>query len=190
MSEVLGSNKCRLSVSGWFHGKPFKRPPPYIEPIRHLAKPEDMDVCILVKHVSWVQLTNFSHLQEDEFYTWISPAYLDPVTQGDVQSTFGDKSEIQLQEFIQPSKYGQLCEALHSIDASEWIAQSPANKRHYECTETSSLTVLNEAKKFFQSEAFFLVLSNLTGLKLHRLASTPSSSDNESSSDESNRFFV
>lgn len=38
------SNKCRLSVSGWFHGKPFKRPPPYIEPIKHLSKPEDMDV--------------------------------------------------------------------------------------------------------------------------------------------------
>jgi hypothetical protein len=106
-----------------------------------------------------------------------------------VQSTFSDKSEIQLQEFIQPDKYGQLCEALHSIDASDWITQGPANKRNYECSESTSSVVLNEARKFFQSEAFFLVLSNLTGLKLHRLASTPSSSENESSSDESMYFF-
>lgn len=106
-----------------------------------------------------------------------------------MQSTFSDKSEIQLQEFIQPDKYGQLCEALHSIDASDWITQGPANKRNYECSESTSSVVLNEARKFFQSEAFFLVLSNLTGLKLHRLASTPSSSENESSSDESMYFF-
>nr|CAH0107368.1 unnamed protein product [Daphnia galeata] len=166
VSEILAasSNKCRLSVSGWFHGKPFKRPPTYIEPVKYLSKPEDMD--------------------EDDFYTWISPAYLDPSTQGDVQSTFSDKSEIQLQEFIQPDKYGQLCEALHSLQASDWITQGPANKRNYECSESTSLVVLNEARKFFHSEAFFLVLSNLTGLKLHRLASTPSSSENESSSDE------
>jgi hypothetical protein len=48
VSEVLAasSNKCRLSVSGWFHGKPFKRPPTYVEPVKHLSKPEDMDVSI------------------------------------------------------------------------------------------------------------------------------------------------
>ena len=112
------------------------------------------------------------------------------MTQGDVQETFSDKSEIQLQEFIQPDKYGQLVEALHSIEAADWLAQSPANKRHYECAQATGCAVLNEAVKFFQSEAFFLVLSNLTGLKLHRLASTPSSSDNDdSSSDESNSNF-
>ena len=103
---------------------------------------------------------------------------MDPTTQGDVQETFGDKSEIQLQEFIRPEKYGELCEALHLI--SDWKNQGPANRRHYQCTDSQDQNVINEARKFFQSEAFFLVLSNLTGLKLHRLASTPSSSDAES----------
>lgn len=158
VSEVLTANKCRLSVSGWFHGKPIKRPPSYIEPVRTVSKPLDMD--------------------EDEFYSWINPVYLDPTTQGDVQETFGDKSEIQLQEFIRPEKYGELCEALHLI--SDWKNQGPANRRHYQCTDSQDQNVINEARKFFQSEAFFLVLSNLTGLKLHRLASTPSSSDAES----------
>lgn len=137
------------------------------------------------EYVNNMKISNEFRIQEDDFYTWISAAYLDPSTQGDVQSTFSEKSEIQLQEFIQPDKYGQLCEALHSLDVSSWITQGPANKRHYEITESTSATMLNETRKFFQSEAFFLVLSNLTGLKLHRLASTPSSSENESSSDES-----
>jgi hypothetical protein len=63
---------------------------------------------------------------------------------------------------------------------SDWKNQGPANRRHYQCTDSQDQNVINEARKFFQSEAFFLVLSNLTGLKLHRLASTPSSSDAES----------
>lgn len=123
-------------------------------------------------------------IQEDKFYSWISPAYLDPETQGDVQTAFSEKSEIQLQEFIHPEKYGQLCEALHSIDESGWIEQGPANKRHYSTSEVNSIEILNEARQFFRSEAFFLVLSNLTGLKMHRLAATPSSSDNESSPED------
>lgn len=102
-----------------------------------------------------------------------------------MQETFGEKSEIQLQEFINPDKYSDLCKALHELDPAEWIAQGPANKRHYECTANASLAVLDEARKFFTSEAFFLVLSNLTGLKLHRLAATPNSSDAESSDEES-----
>lgn len=98
-----------------------------------------------------------------------------------MQETFGEKSEIQLQEFINPDKYTELCRALVELDA--WRSQGPANKRHYETTENES-GILEEARKFFASEAFFLVLSNLTGLKLHRLAATPSSSDNDSDSDD------
>lgn len=31
VSEVLTEGKCRLSVSGWFHGPSVARPPRYIE---------------------------------------------------------------------------------------------------------------------------------------------------------------
>jgi len=161
VSEVLAKDKCRLSVSGWFHGEPFSRPAPFIEPVKNLTKPIDMD--------------------EDEFYSWINPTYLNPMTQGDIQETFEDKSEIQLREFINPEKYQDLCRALNASDRN-WILQGPVNKRNYEYTNDDS-PIISEAKSFFQSEAFFLVLSNLTGLKLHRLASTPSSSDNESESE-------
>jgi len=123
-------------------------------------------------------------MDEEEFYSWINPTYLNPMTQGDIQETFEDKSEIQLHEFINPVKYQILCEALNSSER-KWILQGPANKRHYQCTEDDS-PILEEAKRFFQSEAFFLVLSNLTGLKLHHLAATPASSDNESESESEN----
>jgi len=164
VAEVVTKNKCRLSVSGWFHGEPILRPAPFIEPVKNLMKPVDMD--------------------EEEFYSWINPTYLNPMTQADIQETFEEKSEIQLHEFISPDKYQALCEALNSSER-KWTLQGPANKRHYECTEDDS-PVLQEAKRFFQSEAFFLVLSNLTGLKLHHLASTPASSDNESESESVN----
>lgn len=32
VSEVLSQDKCRLSLSGWFHGPSLERPPRYIEP--------------------------------------------------------------------------------------------------------------------------------------------------------------
>lgn len=31
VSEILSEEKCRLSVSGWFHGPPIERPARYIE---------------------------------------------------------------------------------------------------------------------------------------------------------------
>ena len=111
---------------------------------------------------------------------------MDPTTQGDVQETFCDKSEIQLQDFLQPDKYTALCEALQNLKdpAKHWIDQGPPNKRHYQCLSEKGDHlpgdgVLQKAKEFFRSEAFYLVLSNLTGLKLHQLFSTPSSSDSD-----------
>ena len=46
VSEVVTQNKCRLSVSGWFHGEPILRPPPFLEPVKNLTKPVDMDVIL------------------------------------------------------------------------------------------------------------------------------------------------
>ncbi len=123
-------------------------------------------------------------MQEEEFYAWINPAYLDPSTQGDIQESFGDKSEIQLQEFLHPSKYAALCQALRLPEVT-WTQVGPANKRHYQVASDAS-AIVGQARNFFQSEAFFLVLSSLTGLKLHQLAPTPSSSENESDADEGN----
>ncbi len=44
MAEVLSEEKCRLSLSGWFHGPSLPRPSRYIEPPvpRHTHIPRDV----------------------------------------------------------------------------------------------------------------------------------------------------
>ena len=46
VSEVLSQDKCRLSLSGWFHGTSLERPPRYKEPaiLRSPHLPRDVSV--------------------------------------------------------------------------------------------------------------------------------------------------
>ena len=40
-------------------------------------------------------------LQDEVFYDWINPVYLNPGSLGDIQDKFETESEIELQDFIQ-----------------------------------------------------------------------------------------
>ncbi|XP_009944477.1 PREDICTED: prolyl 3-hydroxylase OGFOD1-like, partial [Leptosomus discolor] len=74
-------------------------------------------------------------------------------------------------------KFQLLCEALEN-KGIQWSSRGPANKRLYEAAEEDSLPdILKEFLKFLRSEAFFLLLSNFTSLKLHFLA--PSDEDED-----------
>ncbi|NXP64719.1 OGFD1 hydroxylase, partial [Chloropsis cyanopogon] len=156
VSEVL-SRKCRLSVSGWFHG------PPVARPARHTEAP----------------LARSPHIPCDHeiLYEWINPVYLDLDSQAQIQEEFEERSEILLKDFLKKEKYQLLCEALENKEI-QWSSRGPANKRLYEAAEEDSLP--DTLKKFLQllhSEALFLLLSNFTGLKLHFLA--PSDEDED-----------
>uniref|UniRef100_A0A8C3UYD4 Prolyl 3-hydroxylase OGFOD1 n=1 Tax=Catharus ustulatus TaxID=91951 RepID=A0A8C3UYD4_CATUS len=156
VSEVL-SQKCRLSVSGWFHG------PSVARPARHIEAP----------------LARSPHIPYDHeiLYEWINPVYLDVDSQAQIQEEFEERSEILLKDFLKKEKYQLLCEALESKEI-QWSSRGPANKRLYEAAEEDSLP--DSLKKFLQllrSEALFLLLSNFTGLKLHFLA--PSDEDED-----------
>ncbi len=74
VAEVLTRDKTRISVGGWFRGKsvafPSRAPPPVIP----MQKPCD--------------------ISEDDFFEWINPSYLDPLTQAEIQESFGQSSEI------------------------------------------------------------------------------------------------
>ncbi|XP_038662963.1 prolyl 3-hydroxylase OGFOD1-like [Scyliorhinus canicula] len=80
VSEILSEEKCRLSVSGWFHGPSLARPPCYIESLSsrnpHIASDEEI------------------------LYDWINPIYLDVSTQVRIQDEFEEKSEILLKNFF------------------------------------------------------------------------------------------
>jgi len=160
VSEVLSSNKIRLSLGGWFHGKSLPRPqraPPVKEP------------CVEHQEIS-----------EDEFYSWVNPMYLDPNTQSEVQTKFEETSEISLPGFLRKEKFDQVCEALD--DVSEWNITGLPDRKRCRQSQGEGSPILQSCLKFFRSEPLFLMLANLTGLKLHELA--PEDSDDEEDNGE------
>ncbi|XP_060109644.1 prolyl 3-hydroxylase OGFOD1 [Heteronotia binoei] len=150
VAEVLSKDKCRLSVSGWFHGPSVSRPPRHIEP----------------------PLPQSPHIPFDHeiLYRWINPVYLEMDSQSQIQEEFEDQSEILLKNFLKRDKFQLVCEALKEGEP-KWNSRGPPNKRFYDKAEEERLpAILKECMELFRSEAFFLLLSNFTGLKLHFLA--------------------
>ena len=130
------------------------------------------------------------YLASEEFYGWINPQYLDPLTQSEIQSEFENNSEISLPNFLQAEKYTKLSAALKQLSSEQviWKTEGPANKRCIDVLITkseegqSSLVIecqkiVNACLEFLTSDATFLLLSNITGLNLHPLASVESDSD-------------
>lgn len=144
VSEVLTSKK-RIALSGWFHGPPLKRP--------------------AYKQVPTVFKEPCQH--EIDITEWINPVYLDGQTQIDIQETFEDNSEISLPDFLQTKKYDEVCKALTNSKTS-WHKKGPANWRNiHEADDDEVPGILKECCALFTSEAFLVILSNLTALALH-----------------------
>lgn len=164
VAEILSEDKTRLSISGWFHGPPIDRPPPYIEPKPSLQPAKD--------------------IEEEIFYKWINRTYLDAEVQASIKDKFESESEIELEDFLQPSKYKELKKAFCDPDIT-WNLTGPANKRHVLCGNLDNMpAVIQECLEFLQSDAMFLILSHLTGLKLHKLYEPSDNSDSEDETTE------
>ncbi|KAK7913068.1 hypothetical protein WMY93_013279 [Mugilogobius chulae] len=154
VSEVLSKDKCRLSLGGWFHGPSLDRPPRYIEP----------------------PLRRNPHLPRDEtlLMEWVNPVYLDISYQENIQAEFEDSSEIQLKDFLR-----QVNEAL-SLSQIQWTKKGPVNKRCYDVASLDNLPeCVHGCWELLHSEAFFLLLSNFTGLRLHYLCPSDDDDDKE-----------
>ncbi|XP_033841769.1 prolyl 3-hydroxylase OGFOD1 isoform X1 [Periophthalmus magnuspinnatus] len=164
VSEVLSKEKCRLSLGGWFHGQSLERPPRYTEP----------------------PVTRNPHIPRDEtlLMEWVNPIYLDISYQEHIQGEFEDSSEIQLKDFLKEDKFRQVNEALQ-LSQIQWTKKGPANKR---CYDVASLENLPECIygcwELLHSEAFFLLLSNFTGLRLHYLCPSDDDDDEEQKTKE------
>ena len=155
VSEVLSETKTRMSLSGWFHGPSEPRP------VRTAPTPSPYQPII--------------ELDEETFYSWINSAYLNPETQSDIQTQFEESSEISLNQFLVPELYDKLSEALSSHTG--WFDVGPPDRRCYQSIQGEPDNIIKSALQFFTSDAFFLLLSNLTGLKLHELAPEDSDPD-------------
>ncbi|KAK1798247.1 hypothetical protein P4O66_006644 [Electrophorus voltai] len=165
VSEVLAEGKCRLSISGWFHGPSLQRPPRYTEPPVpcHTHIPRDQSV----------------------LFEWVNEVYLEPLYQAQVQQEFESSSEIRLPNFLREEKLKQVCDALRLAEI-QWEGRGPPNKRCYASAELQSVPAcLKECWELLSSEPFFLLLSNLTGLSLHYLAERDSE-DGEQDAEEKN----
>jgi len=157
VSEVLSTTKTRLSIGGWFHGPTLPRPS------RTIPTSSPCIACL--------------EIDEDQFYSWINPSYLDPETQGDIQTKFEESSEISLPGFLSGEQYSAVCRALQAH--SKWETVGPPDRRSCQVMAGNSCQVIDTCRKLFTSEPFFLLLSNLTGLKLHSLAPEDSEEENE-----------
>ncbi|KAM9460902.1 prolyl 3-hydroxylase OGFOD1 [Clarias gariepinus] len=159
VSEVLTDEKCRLSLGGWFHGPSLPRPRRWAEPA----------------------VPRLTHVLGDEsaLFEWVNEMYMDPLYQAQVQQEFEETSEIRLPNFLQEEKYQQVVEALRSAEV-QWERRGPPNKRCYARAQQQNLpSCVKECWDLLSSEAFFLLLSNMTGLKLHALAAGDDESDTE-----------
>ncbi|KAE8608210.1 hypothetical protein XENTR_v10011431 [Xenopus tropicalis] len=156
VSEVLGDEKCRLSVSGWFHGCSLERPLRCLDPLP----------------------VRSPHIPHDDqiLYEWINPAYLSLESQAQIQEEFEERSEILLKDFLKAEKFQAVCAALETQSITLEKC-GPPNKRCYERAHGDFPAVIGSCMELLRSEAFFLLLSNLTGLKLHFLASNNEESD-------------
>ncbi|XP_070686516.1 prolyl 3-hydroxylase OGFOD1 [Pempheris klunzingeri] len=162
VSEVLTQDKCRLSLSGWFHGPSLERPPRHTEP----------------------PIPRSPHLPRDEtlLLEWINPVYLDISYQEQIQEEFEDSSEIQLKDFLKEEKFKEVSEALRLTEV-QWTKRCPPNKRCYEVASLDALPqCVSACRELLCSESFFLLLSNFTGLRLHYLC--PADDDDEDKDEE------
>ena len=146
VSEVLVENS-RLSLSGWFHSKDKMELIPEIT----LPFPE---LCGLIQ-------TDISNLEP-----WINPAYLDTKTQLGIRKKFESQSEIKLQDFILPEKFGEIFGALQ-LPEVEWEWRGVWDRERFQRIKCKSLPeVLDSFDTLLKSESFAILLSHLTGLKL------------------------
>ncbi|KAM9366795.1 prolyl 3-hydroxylase OGFOD1 [Symphorus nematophorus] len=162
VSEVLTEDKCRLSLSGWFYGPSLERPP------RHIEAP----------------IPRNPHLPRDEtlLLEWVNPVYLDISYQERIQTEFEDSSEIQLKDFLKEEKFREVSEELR-LTQIQWTKRGPPNKRCYEVASLDDLPqCVSACWELLHSEAFFLLLSNFTGLRLHFLC--PADDDDEDKDEE------
>ncbi|CAF99561.1 unnamed protein product, partial [Tetraodon nigroviridis] len=167
VAEVLTKDKCRLSLSGWFHGPCLERPPHHTE----------------------APVPRSPHLPRDEsvLLEWVNPAYLDISYQEQIQQNFEDSSEIQLKDFLREEKFREVSQALQRPQI-QWKKRGPPNKRCYDVASLDNLPrCVRECWELLHSEAFFLLLSNFTGLRLHYLCPNDDDEEEEEEDKEQNK---
>uniref|UniRef100_A0A1I8I517 uS12 prolyl 3-hydroxylase n=2 Tax=Macrostomum lignano TaxID=282301 RepID=A0A1I8I517_9PLAT len=180
VAEVTSIDKVRLSVHGWFR---FPRGDPAAaaliaedanakeaaaSPLAHLEAPLAID--------------------EDLVYRWINCAYLAAETQAEIRSSFGDESQIRLDNFLNETLVAEL---IDQLAGATWTRVGPLTQRSYDVIALDDVIandrapLIIELDRLFRSDAMLVILSDLTGLSLHYASSAVADAD-EANGDEAN----
>ena len=106
-------------------------------------------------------LIDAEDIDEDEFYAWINPMYLDPEIQMEINTKFEETSEISLPDFLNEDKYKAVSEAL--IKAKSWKMKGPADSKHYEAVhlEVEGDDIIKDCIKFLRYEILYSKSNNI-----------------------------
>jgi Rps23 Pro-64 3,4-dihydroxylase Tpa1-like proline 4-hydroxylase len=148
VSEVLQDDRFRVSISGWFHGPPIKRPPPYIE-----------------QPLSYSNLQDNKNLKLNE---WLNDLYLLPKTHKQIREAFEEECSVNLQKIFKQDKFDQLKQALEQH--KHWNMIGPANRRHYEKMEqVETPAIVQELFDLLKSQQFAQCLKTLLNVDITRV---------------------
>lgn len=160
VGEVTNLVYPRLTINGWFHGKPSN------ESIMSGADSiEEME--------SDLELTDIEQYQrptadESDLNDWINPCYLKRRVKNGIQQHIEDKSEASLEMFLISDYFDTLVTEFRENTELNWVLEGPANQRKYESLHFSpnSTGPLKDLYTLFTSESMFGLLHEYTELDL------------------------
>lgn len=169
VSEVLTNRSPRLSINGWFHSK---------------------NVRIKKQNIIY---PNFLTYSSDEyidtditncFKDWINPVYLLKDTKENIRQIFAEKSEIQLENFLNNKKRDDLEKAISTYDVEcIWHKEYRPLFCLYDYIpheEVDGLpNILKEFYIFVHSLSFFKLISELTGVSFGKKEEITNKSNKE-----------
>ncbi|VDD77670.1 unnamed protein product [Mesocestoides corti] len=164
VAEVIG-RRDRLSIHGWYMSDPLPRVHCSRDPLRVPRIPP----CFI---------------EEGLVYKWINPVYIDMEQQKAILRRFRSTSEIRLPQFFVEREWEKLCKALDCIENQLWTQEGPMNLRNtsvlsHKVEDATLPEECRQVRRLWQSEAMLVILSQMTGVLLHPLASLTRSEDKD-----------
>ncbi|CAG9763902.1 unnamed protein product [Ceutorhynchus assimilis] len=147
VSEIVGLNKYRLSINGWFHTKsPEKFEAPLYKPQGLFAdtysSPKTIDI---------------------DLKSWINIDYLSPKSIQLIQNHVEENSEISLKNFLKLEPFQAIIAQLGNID---WAKRGPINRLNYDVAASKLPHPIERLLDLFQSNQMFALLHQYTQLDL------------------------
>ncbi|XP_030764497.1 prolyl 3-hydroxylase OGFOD1 isoform X2 [Sitophilus oryzae] len=152
VGEIVGMDKYRLSINGWFH---IKKPPIFSAPS---YKPSNKSL----------YSDNYFNAKtvDIELESWINDEYLEYKVIRSVQSYIEETSQVSLKQFLKDESFTEILTTLESI---VWEKMGPPNRLLYETAQLENVPyVLEQFFNLFQSTAMFQLLHDYTDLDLDK----------------------